>query len=85
MSLTYEDFIQLFCIHCKDVGLDCNWSIYGISEENVIDNTILHMFECHAIKPEEMTSCMSLKIKENVRIFHSPPLKGQLVYTNQSW
>jgi predicted small metal-binding protein len=84
MSLSYEDCIQLFCIRCEDVGLDCSCSIYGINEEKVVDSTILHMFECHAIRPEEMTACMRLKIKENICIPHSPPLNGQLVYNNHS-
>jgi predicted small metal-binding protein len=74
MSETYEDCIQLFCVRCGDVGLDCNYTIYGISEETVIDNTILHMFENHAIEPEGMTTCMRLKIMENIHAIHSPPI-----------
>ena len=66
MSLTYKDCVQLFCIRCEDVGLDCNCTIYGIDEEKVIDNIIIHMFENHAIKPEEMTTCMRLKLRENI-------------------
>jgi hypothetical protein len=45
-----------------------------------MDNTIMHMFEYHAINPEEMTTCMKLKIKENVNtspsssdIYEFPP------------
>ena len=69
MSQSYEECSQeLFCVRCKDVGLDCNCTIYGIDEEIVIDNTILHLFENHAIEPEEMTTCMRLKISENVHI-----------------
>ena len=84
MSQTYEDCIQIFCNRCQDVGLDCNFIIYGISEENVIYNTILHMFEYHAIEPNEMTTGMGLKIMENVHATHSPPPESQLVYNNQS-
>jgi len=68
MSQTFEDCLQLFCVRCGDVGLDCNCAIYGISEETVIDDTIIHMSENHAIKPEEMTTCMRLQITENVRV-----------------
>lgn len=64
MSISYQDCIQLFCVRCEDVGLDCNCTIHGINEEQVIDDVTLHMFEYHAIKPEEMTMCMSLKIKD---------------------
>ena len=70
MSQKYEDCIQLFCVRCEDVGLECNCTIYAINEENVFDSTISHMFENHAIKLEEMTTCMKLKIKENVS--HTP-------------
>jgi predicted small metal-binding protein len=83
MSQTYENCIQLSCVHCVDIGLDCNCTIYGISEKKAIDNTIVHMFEYHAIKPEEMTTCMRLKIKENMHIAHTPPPLSQLVYNNQ--
>jgi len=46
----------------------CNCTIYGISEEKVFDNTNIHMSEYHAIKPEEMTTSIKLKIKENMQI-----------------
>jgi predicted small metal-binding protein len=64
--------MQSFCIRCEDVGLDCNCTNCGISEERVVYNTILHMLEYHAIKPGEMTACMKLKILENIRVHHSP-------------
>ena len=67
MSQTYEDCPQLFCICCKDVGLDCNCTVYGFSKKSIIDKAILHMLENHAINPEEMTTCMRLKIVWNVR------------------
>jgi predicted small metal-binding protein len=72
MSQTFDDSIQLFCVRCKDVGLNCNCTIYGINEENVFSSTISHMLEYHAIKPEEMTACMKLKILEYIRTLHSP-------------
>jgi predicted small metal-binding protein len=75
MSQAYEVCILLFCVRCRDVGLDCDCTIYGINEDTVIDNTILHMFENHAIRPEEMTTCMKLKIVENARAcVHLSPL-----------
>ena len=83
MSLTFEECLQqLFCVRCENVGLDCNCTIYGICEEAVIDNTILHMFEYHAIRSEEMTACMELKIIENVRVHHSPLPAGPSSYIN---
>jgi predicted small metal-binding protein len=66
MSSTYEDLSQSICVRCSDVGLDCSYVIFGNSEEKVVDITILHMFEHHAINPEEMTSEMKWKIKENL-------------------
>lgn len=82
MSQTYKDCLQLFCIHCGDIGLDCDCTIYGINEETVIDNTIIHMSENHAIVPEEMTTCMRLKMIENMQVHHSAPLTSQLEYKN---
>ena len=82
MSQTYDDCIQLFSVRCKDVGLDCGCTIYGINEETVIYNTILHMLEYHAIKPEEMTTCMKLKILENTHVHHSPPLTSLSSYNS---
>jgi len=76
MSQTYENCIQLFCVRCDDVGLDCNCTIHGINEEAAIASVISHMFENHAIRQEEITACMRLRIIENVRIcvHHHPPL-----------
>jgi predicted small metal-binding protein len=82
MSQTYENCIQSFSVRCEDVGLDCNCTIYGISEETAIDNTILHMSEYHAISPEEMTTCMRLKIIENVHVHPSPLPVSPSSYNN---
>jgi hypothetical protein len=40
--------------------------IFGSSKKKTIDMAIMHMFEHHAINPEELTTCMKLKIKENI-------------------
>ena len=82
MSQTYENCIQLFCIRCGDVGLDCNCTIYGISKERAIYNTILYMLDYHAIKPEEMITCMKLKILDSIRVHHSPSPESQLSYNS---
>ena len=74
LSVAYNSCTELipistdesFILRCADVGLDCNCVNFGSSEENTVDNTITHMFEYHAINPQEMTTCMKLKIKENV-------------------
>ena len=77
MFQTYEDCIERpFCVRCGDVGLDCNCTIYGVSEESVIYNAILHLLEYHAIRPEEMTTDMKLKILENIHVHYPPPLTG---------
>lgn len=82
MALAYEDCIQLFCVQCEEVGLDCSCVIYGINERQVIETTFLHMFENHAIEPEEMTTCMKLKIKENIRAHPTSPIRHKLEYNN---
>jgi predicted small metal-binding protein len=71
MSLSYEDCIQLFCVRCEDVGLDCNCVVFGMNEKEVMDETIVHMFEYHAINPQEMTSEMKSKIRENVHLYRN--------------
>jgi predicted small metal-binding protein len=53
-------------ILCADIGLDCDCIIYETSENNVVNSTIAHMYEHHAINPEEMTTCMKLKISGNI-------------------
>ena len=68
MSQLFEDCIRSFCIRCEDVGLDCNCIIYGNTAEKVVDETFIHMFEYHAINPEEMTTYMKMKIKENIYV-----------------
>ena len=68
MSQIFEPCIRSFCIRCEDVGLDCNCIIYGNTEEKVANETFLHMFEYHAINPNEMTTSMRMKIKENMQI-----------------
>ena len=83
MFQTYEDCIERpFCIRCEDVGLDCNCTIYGASEETVIHNTILHMLEYHAIKLEEITTDVKLKILENICIHYPPPLTSPSFYNS---
>jgi predicted small metal-binding protein len=52
---------------CRDVGLDCDFVVKGLSEEEVLNKAQQHAYEVHAIKPEEMTSEMKVKIQENIR------------------
>jgi predicted small metal-binding protein len=39
----------------------------GVSEEGVLNKAQQHAYEVHAIKPEEMTSELKVKIQENIR------------------
>lgn len=68
MSKISEECAKPFSVRCSGVGLDCNCVIFGNSQERVVDKTISHMFEYHAINPEEMTSEMKWKIRENIRV-----------------
>ncbi|HYZ58113.1 MAG TPA: DUF1059 domain-containing protein [Nitrososphaeraceae archaeon] len=70
MSQTSEDLLGSFFVRCSDVGLDCECSIFGESEDKVKDTMITHIYEYHAINPEEMTTCMKLKIRENIHPYH---------------
>lgn len=67
MSQISEDLLRSFFIRCSDVGLDCGHVIFGDSEHMVMENAVIHMYEYHAIIPGEMTTCMKLKIRENIR------------------
>jgi predicted small metal-binding protein len=66
MSQTSENLLRSFFVRCSDVGLDCNCIIFGNSEETAMDTMTIHMYEYHAINPEEMTTCMRLKIREYI-------------------
>jgi hypothetical protein len=68
MFQIFEDCIRSFCIRCEDVGLDCDCIIYRNTAEKVVDETLMRMLEYHAINPNEMTTSMRLKIKENMQI-----------------
>ena len=51
---------------CRDIGLDCDNIIKGTTKEDVLKHADEHAWEFHAIKPEEMTSEMKAKIKDNI-------------------
>ena len=69
MSQKSEDLLQSFFTQCSDVGLNCDRVIFGKSEEKVNDAMIMHMDEYHAIIPKEMTTCMRLRIRENIHSY----------------
>jgi predicted small metal-binding protein len=69
MSQKSEDLLQSFFIQCSDVGLNCDCVVFGKSEEKVNDAMIMHMDEYHAIIPKEMTTCMRLRIRENIHSY----------------
>lgn len=69
MSQISKGLLRYFIIRCSDVGLDCGHVIFGDSEYRVVKNVIIHMYEYHAIIPEEMTTCMKLKIRENIHSY----------------
>jgi predicted small metal-binding protein len=71
MFQTYGECVTTFFIRCADVGLNCDCIIYGDSEIKAVNSTIVHMYEYHAINPEEMTTCMNLKIRENIQTYTS--------------
>ena len=52
---------------CEQVGFHCDYVMTGETEEDVMRKTVEHIWEHHAIKPEEMTSDMKAKIKEKIQ------------------
>ena len=79
MSQTPEELLRSFFVRCSDVGLNCDYVIFGTSEEKVMDTMIIHMYECHAINPQEMTTCMRLKIKENIQLYRDS-VRAQILH-----
>ena len=69
MSQISKGMLRSFIIRCSGVGLDCGHIIFGDSEYRVMQNAVIHMYEYHAIIPEEMTTCMKLKISENIHLY----------------
>ena len=57
---------KLKALACRDVGLDCGYIIEGETEQEIEKSAAQHVWEVHAIKPQEMTSEMKVKIKENI-------------------
>ena len=51
---------------CRSVGLDCDYIIKGMTEEEVLKHAQQHYSEIHAIEPEEISSEMKVKIKDNI-------------------
>ena len=51
-------------VSCGQLGLSCDYVIQAETEE-VMKQAVEHIWENHAIKPEEITSEMKVKIKEN--------------------
>lgn len=81
MSQTSEDLLESFLVRCSDVGLDCGYDMFGNSEEKVMEKAIIHMDEYHAINPEEMTTCLRLKIRENIHPYRDLVLPHKVVIT----
>jgi predicted small metal-binding protein len=78
MSQKSEILLQSLFVKCSDVGLNCDYAVFGKTEENVNDSMILHMYEYHAIIPEEMTTCMKLKIRDNIDSYRDS-LRAQIL------
>jgi predicted small metal-binding protein len=51
---------------CRSVRLDCDYIIKGMTEEEVLKHAKQHYSEIHAIEPEEISSEMKVKIKDNI-------------------
>ena len=60
------DYKSMKQIECKDIGLKCDRIIRNQTEDGVVSKVMEHLWEGHAIKPEEMTSEMKAKIKDNI-------------------
>jgi predicted small metal-binding protein len=79
MSQTFGDMLLSLFVRCSDVGLDCNCVIFGTNEKEVMDETIVHMFEYHAINRQEMTSEMKSKIRDNMHLYRNS-VRAQILH-----
>ena len=52
---------------CHDVGLNCDFVMDSTTEEEVLNKATDHAWKIYAIKPEERTSEMKVKIKDNIK------------------
>jgi len=52
-------------VTCGQLGLSCDYVIQAETEE-IMKQVAEHVWEHHAITPEEITSEMKVKIKENI-------------------
>ena len=59
-------FIE-YKLACHDIGLDCGYIIEDKTEEDIVKSAEQHIWEIHAIKPEEITSEMRARITQNIR------------------
>jgi predicted small metal-binding protein len=51
---------------CRSIGMDCDYIIEGETDEELTENALNHAWNYHAIKPDEMTSEMKAKIRDNI-------------------
>ena len=79
MSQTFGDMLQSLFVRCSDVGLDCDCVIFRMNEKKVMDETIMHMFEDHAINPKEITSEMKSKIEVNMHLYRDS-VRAQILH-----
>lgn len=61
------DYKSMKQIECKQIGLDCDHIIKNQTEDGVVRKAVEHLWEGHAIKPEEMTSEMKVRIKDKIQ------------------
>ncbi len=52
-------------IHCRDVGMDCNYVVRGKSEEEVMEKTAEHVRDVHNI--EMISPALAQKVQASVR------------------
>jgi predicted small metal-binding protein len=71
MFQSSENLLRHFHIRCSDVGLNCDYVSFDVSEEKTINTMVIHMDEYHAINPKEMTTCMRLKIRESMHPYQN--------------
>lgn len=52
-------------LHCRDVGMDCDWKARGNSEQEVLQQAAAHARSAHQIN--EMTPELAQKVRSVIR------------------
>jgi predicted small metal-binding protein len=51
---------------CRDVGFECDYVVKGNTEQEIMQNAVVHAQKDHGMKPQDMTDDLKNKIRANI-------------------